>query len=108
VPSGQKAVEVTVSKGKVAVLLFWNPSGADDVAVHGQISSLRGAHLPVVVYEGNAKTVTSFGAITRQVPVYGTPTILIIGTKGRTTSLTGLQDAFAIEQAIREARSTSP
>jgi hypothetical protein len=28
--------------------------------------------------------------------------------KGRTSLLTGLQDAFAIEQAIDEARSPSP
>jgi len=108
VPSGQRAVEGTLTHGKVALLLFWNPNGADDAAVHGQVRTVRHSHLPVVVYEGHANDVASFGAITRQVPVYGTPTILIIGVKGRTTSLTGLQDAFAIEQAIDEARSPSP
>jgi hypothetical protein len=108
VPRGQRAVEGTVSHGKVALLLFWNPNGADDAAVHGQVRTVGHSHLPVVVYEGNASDVASFGAITRQVPVYGTPTILIIGVKGRTSSLTGLQDAFAIEQAIHEARSPSP
>ena len=108
VPSGQRAVEGTLTHGKVALLLFWNPNGADDAAVHGQVRTVGHSHLPVVVYEGNAKDVASFGAITRQVPVYGTPTILIVGVKGRTSSLTGLQDAFAIEQAIDEARSPSP
>jgi len=108
VPSGQRAVEGTVTHGKVALLLFWNPNGADDAAVHGQVRTVGHSHLPVVVYEGNAKDVASFGAITRQVPVYGTPTILIVGVKGRTSLLTGLQDAFAIEQAIDEARSPSP
>ena len=55
------------------------------------------------MFESSAKNVASFGAITRQMPVYGTPTILIIGPH-RTDSLTGLQDAFSIEQAIREVR----
>jgi hypothetical protein len=103
-PAGQKAVEADVAGGKVAVLLFWNPAGSADVAVRGQVQALRGSHLPVVVYEGTAGTVASFGAITRQVPVYGTPTILVVGAKGRTSSLTGLQDTYTIEAAIREVR----
>ena len=36
--------------------------------------------------------------------VYGTPTLLIVNRKGQTITLTGLQDSFAIAQAIAEAR----
>jgi hypothetical protein len=107
VPSGQRAVEAALAKGKVALLLFWNPVGSADVAVHKQVGALRSHHLPVVVFEGNSKSAASYGSITRAVPVYGTPTILIVGAKGRTIVLTGLQDVFAIEQAIREARKSS-
>jgi len=106
-PSGQRAVEATVKSGKVALLLFWNPSGANDVAVRGQVNAVKGEHLPVVVYEASPADVASFGAITRQVPVYGTPTILLVAAKGHTSSLTGLQDAFSIRQAIEEARSAA-
>jgi hypothetical protein len=48
--------------------------------------------------------VGSFGAFTRTVQVYGTPTILMINTKGVTSSVPGLKDAFSIEQAVREVQ----
>ena len=38
------------------------------------------------------------------VQVYSTPTILLINTKGSTSSLTGLTDAFSIGQAINEVK----
>ncbi len=100
-PAGQKAVEETVVKGKVALVLFWNPAGTNDHTVRTQVQSVEKHHLPVVVYEAFANEVALYGAITRKVPVYGTPTILLIGVKDA-TSLTGLQDAFSIEQAVRE------
>jgi hypothetical protein len=102
-PTGQQQVEAAVAKGKVALILFWNPAGSNDKAVHGQVHSVGNGHSGVDVFESSAKDVASFGAITRQMPVYGTPTILIIGPH-RTDSLTGLQDVFSIEQAIREVR----
>ena len=55
------------------------------------------------MFESSARNVASYGAISRQMPVYGTPTILIIGPH-RTDSLVGLQDTFSIEQAIKEVR----
>ena len=100
-PAGQKAVEETVAKGKVALVLFWNPAGTNDHTVRSAVQSVKKNHLPVVVYEAFATEVALYGAITRQVPVYGTPTILLVGAKGA-SSLTGLQDAFSIEQAVRE------
>jgi hypothetical protein len=107
-PVGQKEVETAVAQGKVAVLLFWNPAGTNDRAVHGQVRTVVSSRrLPTALFESSAKGVAFFGAITRQVPVYGTPTILIVGAKGHTTSLMGLQDAFSIEQAIREVRASS-
>jgi hypothetical protein len=103
IPTGQHDVETALAHGKVPVVLFWNPAGADDVAVHGQVQQLGRAHLPIAVYEGNAEAVASFGAITREVPIYGTPTILVIAKNGQTTELTGLQEDFSIEQAIEQA-----
>ncbi len=104
-PSGQRNVELALAHGKVAVVLFWNPLGAEDEAVHAQVQRLVHSHLPVAVYQGYAQAVANYGAITRQVPVYATPTILVVAKNGQTTVLTGLQERFAIEQAIEEARS---
>ena len=88
------------------MLLFWNPSGADDVAVHHAVQAVKNVNR-VAVREAAASQVASFGSITRGVQVYATPTILVIVKTGQTTVLTGLQDAFSIEQAIDEARSTA-
>ncbi len=107
VPAGQRAVEATLAAGKVPVVLFWNPQGADDIAVHEQLQRITRSRLPVEIFEGNGEAVASYGALTRDIPVYGTPTILIVAKNGQTTELTGLQERFSIEQAIDEARKPS-
>jgi hypothetical protein len=128
VPARQALVELELKQGAVVAVLFWNPHSAVDVAVREELQLLLAIHHglrkdpqhPVVarlikatgleldgkiaVNEASAKQVTSFGSITRAVQVYQTPTILIVNKKGQTTTLTGLNDAFSIEQAIDEAR----
>ena len=39
-PKGQKEVEAAVAKGKVALLMFWNPAGSNDREVHGQVRTV--------------------------------------------------------------------
>jgi hypothetical protein len=99
-------VEAELKQGKIVVLLFWNPKGADDVAVHEALQRFFAIEPDkhIAVHEASASQVTSFGSITRAVQVYGTPTILIVNRSGQVTTLTGLTDAYAIEQAIDEAR----
>ena len=105
VPAGQRTVEADLAKGEVVVLLFWNPKGSDDLAVHREVQLLAKVDgRKLAVQEALPSEVASFGSITRGVQVYATPTILIVNKKGRATTLTGLQDAFSIEQAIDEAR----
>lgn len=103
--SGQHAVEADLAKGDVVVLLFWNPSGTDDVSVHHAVQAVKSAN-HVAVQEAAASQVASFGSVTRGVQVYTTPTVLVIAKTGKAIVLTGVQDAFSIEQAIDEARST--
>jgi hypothetical protein len=128
VPAKQALVELELKQGAVVAILFWNPHSAVDVAVRRELQLLLAVHHglrkdstnPVVgrllkaiglelnskiaVNEAAASQVASFGSITRAVQVYQTPTILIVNKKGQTTTLTGLNDAFSIEQAIDEAR----
>jgi hypothetical protein len=103
--SGQHAVEADLAKGDVVVLLFWNPSGTDDVSVHRAVQAVKSVK-HVAVQEASASQVASFGSITRGVQVYTTPTLLVVNKQGHAIVLTGVQDAFSIEQAINEARST--
>jgi hypothetical protein len=128
IPARQAAVERELKRGEVAVVLFWNKHGADDVAVREELQILLAAHheiralghekqvhkllkivgleleKKIAVHYASASQVASFGSFTRTVQVYGTPTILIINRHGAVTTLSGLTDAFAIEQTIDEAR----
>jgi hypothetical protein len=99
----QHLVEAELAKGRVVALLFWSSKGADDVAVKSAIDSLARSDHGLAVHVVAADQVASFGTITRGIQVYGTPTILIVGKHGQTRTLTGLQDAFAIQQAVSEA-----
>lgn len=97
-------VERQLRQGKVVLLLFWNPRSFDDQAVHSQVQAASGA-LKGKVAADYAKPgeVSAFGTVTRDVSVLQTPTLLLINRKGLTTTITGLTDAFSIEQAVREA-----
>jgi hypothetical protein len=103
----QHAVEAQLAKGRTVVILFWDPKGADDESVHSALRSLRSQHLNIDIQEASASQVASFGTITRGVQVYGTPTLLIVDKKGQAKTLTGLQEAYAISQAIREVQHLS-
>ena len=109
------------------MLLFWNPKGADDQVTHSQLRLLVRLHSEaakaktaelrhadrffgleldkkIAVHEGRAKSVAAYGSITRGVQVDSTPTILIVNKQHKASTITGGVDAYAIEQAIEEAR----
>jgi len=129
-PARQVLVEDALHEGKIAVILFWNSKGVDDTIVNGELRLLEAVHHLIkaqprtaqlrnalkasgleldksfAAFVSTAGQVASYGSITRGVQVYGTPTVLIVNKSGKTTVLTGLQDAFSIEQAIDEARNS--
>lgn len=99
------AVEHELKAGKTVLILFWNPVASDDQAVHRQVQAARDKEgSKVAVHYALAKEVGSFGSITRSIPVYQTPTLLVIAPNRQVTTVLGFPDAFGIEQAISEAR----
>jgi hypothetical protein len=106
-PSMQVAVEHELRQGKTVLILFWNPRGSDDVAVHRELPAVQHAlGGKVAVHYASAGQVGAYGTITHTVQVTQTPTLLIVNTHGQTTVLTGLTDAFSIEQSVSESRSS--
>ncbi|HYM45151.1 MAG TPA: hypothetical protein VES65_03200 [Solirubrobacteraceae bacterium] len=104
-PAMQTAVERELRQGKTVLVLFWDPRGADDVAVRRELPAVRHAlGARVAVHYAFASQVGAFGTITHAVQVNQTPTLLVVNTHGQTTTLTGLADAFSIEQAVAESR----
>lgn len=106
-PAMQVAVEHELAQNKTVVILFWSPRGSEDIAVRQQVPiAARALGRSVAVHYALPHQVTQYGKITNAVQVNQTPTILIVNKRGQTTTLTGLTDAFAIEQAVGEARSS--
>jgi len=129
-PARQVLVEHALHEGKIAVILFWNPKSANDAIVNYELRLLETIHhlikpLPrtpqlrkafkasgleldksFAAFISTANQVATYGSITRGVQVYATPTIFIVNKQGHATVLTGLQDAFSIEQAIDESRNS--
>jgi len=111
-PSKQARVEAELKQGRTVLVLFWDPKGTDDVAVRRELHALQAldgkSGLPqnrrLALHEAGPGEVGSFGSFTRAVQVYVTPTILIILPSGKTKTLTGLTDAYSVQQAISEAR----
>jgi hypothetical protein len=97
-------VGAQLKSGKTVLLLFWNPHSSPDQAVHSQVQAVgRSLKGKVALDFAKAREVGSFGTVTREISVLQTPTLLIIDRKGLATTITGLTDAFSIEQAVREA-----
>ena len=101
----QQGVEAQLKQGKVVAVLFWNPKGSVDRTVQRELQAVnRSAHGGVAVHVALASEIGAFGSFTKAVQVYSTPTMLLIDVQGKTSSLSGLTDAFGIEQAIRELK----
>jgi hypothetical protein len=100
-----RAVEHELRAGATVLILFWNPKGSGDRAVRREVAAVKGkmGHR-VAVHYARANEVGTFGTITRSIPVYQTPTVLVVAGNKRVTTLTGLPDAYGIEQAISEAK----
>ena len=104
----QAVLQRELRHGRVVLLLFWNPKSTDDAAVRKQVQAVA-AHQKgkVAVHMALAGQVGRYGSVTREVQVYQTPTLLVVGKTGLAVTMTGLVDQYAIEQAIREARKAS-
>jgi hypothetical protein len=104
VPPLQRAVESELKHDKTVLILFWNPRGSDDRAVHNELPAVQHAlGSKLAIHNSLAAQVGEYGTITHSVQVTGTPTIVIVNPKGQASTLTGLNDAYSIEQAIGES-----
>ncbi len=104
-PASQATIAGDLHHGKTALLLFVNPHSYDDDA--SALDAVEVAHRlehKVAVHTALAGQVNSFGSITRDIQVNQTPTLLIVNGKRQVTTLTGVLDAYTIEQAVAEAR----
>lgn len=89
-----------VRAGKLAVVLFYNPLGADDQAVRRALKRVDRFKGKVRVRQIPIARVADYPAITQGVPVGEAPTLLVFGRSERARRLVGYQDTRSIEQLI--------
>ncbi len=90
--------------GKVLVLLFWDGKSSDDRSVRGAVRSLNTHHGKVFKDVSRLSAIGKFSAITNGVPVLGSPTVIVVGKKGKhAVSFTGFVAKTNIDQAVRAA-----
>jgi hypothetical protein len=101
----QVTVEHELAQGKTVMLFFWTPSSTVDQQNVAQAKTLVSRSKgTLTLHLALANQVGEFGTITEVVHVYQTPTILIVNKHGVVSTLTGLTDVFALEQAVQEAQ----
>jgi hypothetical protein len=92
-----------LAKGKTVVLLF-HGAGADDAAARKAVHQTALKDKGVVSAYADISKVADYAAITTDINITTAPTILVIGTNGKTTLLTGYVDAGVVGQAVGDAR----
>jgi hypothetical protein len=90
-------------KGKTLVILFYG-KGADDAAARKAVhrTALKDQRM-VSAYVPISK-VGAYEAITAGVDVLTSPTVMVIGTNHKATTLTGFIEAATVQQAVGDAR----
>jgi hypothetical protein len=101
--SAVQQVQQELSAGKTVVILFWNPNGSDDRSVRQQLKKIDLQDGNVTTHVATVSQVTDYGTVTSTVNVLQTPTLVIVNPKGQASTLTGLQDYKAIDQAVNDA-----
>ena len=90
------------AEGRVAVLLFSSPEGAEDRAVRRALLDADRHGGRVVVRSAPIARVADYAAITEGIDVLQAPTLLVIGKDNRARSLVGYADTRAIDQLVAD------
>jgi hypothetical protein len=91
-----------VDAGKVVVLLFWNRKGSDDRATRDALRAVNRHHGKVVTRVVPIRDVGKYEAITLGAKILASPTVLVIGAKGKATSIAGFTQAREIDQTVAD------
>ena len=97
------AVTSALQRGKVVVLLFWNPRGSDDRVVRDELRRVSTHRGRVMVVAAPISSVSGYGAVTQGIQVLQSPTVLVIDRRRRARMLAGFTDAAEVGQAVTEA-----
>ncbi len=100
---GPRRATAALADHKVLAVLFFNPRAADDRAVRRAFLRQRTHKGKVVLIAVPLAQLASYTAVTRKVPVTGSPTVVVIDRRGTPDSLVGFLDPVEIANHIDDA-----
>jgi len=102
-PAGNAAVARDLRRGKVVVLLFWNPAAADDIAARGALRELNLHGGRVVVRVVPIARAARYASFTGPNAITQSPTTVIVARKGKPRVIAGLAPLRRTSRAVRAA-----
>ena len=101
--SSPTAVRAAIARGKVVVLLFWNPLGADDQLVRDELTHVSSHGGRALIVTAPVREVSRFSAVTRGLEVLQSPTVLVLDHTRHARMLAGYTDRAEIGQSVSAA-----
>jgi hypothetical protein len=108
-PSAHRGLNVVVAalrEHKVLAILFYNPVGPDDRAVKHELDSIPGYRGRVVKLAVPVSELSRYTAITTQVEISTTPTLVIVDRNLQATMISGFASQFEIATRVASAVET--
>ena len=97
------AVQRALSRHKVLALLVYNPAAPDDRAVRQQLDTVTTHGGRVFKLAIPLSEIHRYTAITDQVPVNLSPTLVLVAPGGQAEEIVGYTDPFEVSQRVDDA-----
>lgn len=97
------SVDRALVKRDALALLFYNPGAPDDQAVKQELGTIPTHRGQVFKLAIPVSELPSYAALTSQVPVNFTPTLVVVNRQHDAFQLTGFADTYAITQLVNSA-----
>jgi hypothetical protein len=102
------AVQRALHLHKVVALLFLNPAAPDDWAVGQELARVSSHGGKVFKLAVPLSEIGRYAAITNQVPVNFSPTLVLVAPNGQANEIVGYADPFEISQRVEDALAIHP
>jgi hypothetical protein len=98
-----QTVLIALRAHKVLALLFYNPAAADDNAVARELRTIPTEHGRVVPLAVPISELSNYAAVTSQVAVTGSPTLVFVDRSHQASTIVGYASRFEIVQRVADS-----
>lgn len=94
------AIIASAQKGNVEIVLFWDPAGSDDRHVRQAVQEVNTREGTVKIHAYEIDDVGKYTALTQDVPVNVSPTLIVLSPKLDAWRITGYTDTAEINGLV--------